>query len=167
MTLTVTHALNKSKPRQKGITLLELITVITIIGILASIAYPSYLNQIRKSKRAVAMSALLDTANRQEQYFFDNRVYADAMNKLTGYTSLMPPILFDKDSSPTTVGGDALYAVSVAAVDVAACGTAPCFKLQAVPQNDQANDACGTFTITSSNARDVSNTTSTPASQCW
>ena len=148
--------------RPTGITLIELVVVMAVVALLAAIAYPSYVGQIRKSKRAVAKSVLLDTANRQEQYFFDNRAYADAMNKLTGYT-----ILFDKNSSPTTVNGDALYAVSVAAVDGAACGSAPCFKLQAVPQNDQASDACGTFTITSSNARDVSNTTSTPASQCW
>jgi type IV pilus assembly protein PilE len=139
-----------------------------VVALLAAIAYPSYVGQIRKSKRAVAKSALLDTANRQEQFFFDNRAYADAMNKLRGYTgSASTTILFDKSSTPTTVSGDALYAVSVAAVDNATCGSAPCFKLQAVPQNDQTNDACGTFTITSSNARDVSNTTSTPASQCW
>jgi type IV pilus assembly protein PilE len=153
--------------RPRGVTLIELVVVMTVVALLAAIAYPSYVGQIRKSKRAVAKSILLDAANRQEQYFFDNRAYADAMNKLTGYTSLIPPILFDKDSTPTTVSADALYAVSVAAVDGAACGAAPCFKLQAVPQNDQANDACGTFTITSSNARAVSNTTSTPASQCW
>ena len=166
MKLTQFFTLRHTRPN--GVTLMELVAVMAIIALLAAIAYPSYVGQIRKSRRAVAKSVLLDTANRQEQYFFDNRAYADAMNKLTGYTSSASiTILFDKNNIPTTVSGDALYAVSVAAVDVAACGAAPCFKLQAVPQNDQANDACGTFTITSSNARDVSNTTSTPASQCW
>jgi type IV pilus assembly protein PilE len=163
------HRLFKSRDaRPRGITLIELVAVMAIVALLAAIAYPSYVSQIRKSKRAVAKSTLLDAANRQEQYFFDNRTYADAMNKLTGYTSsVSTTILFDKDSTVTAVSGDAIYAVSVAVVDGAACGTAPCFKLEAVPQNDQTNDACGTFTITSSNARDVSNTTSTPASQCW
>ena len=163
------HQLFKPRNTQpRGVTLIELVTVMAVVALLAAIAYPSYVSQIRKSKRAVAKSVLLDTANRQEQYFFDNRVYADAMNKLTGYTSsASTTILFDKDNIPTTVSGDALYAVSVAAVNGAACGSAPCFKLQAVPQNDQTNDACGTFTITSSNACDVSNTTSPPAGQCW
>lgn len=152
-----------SRDKQGGFTLMEALTVVVIVAILATIAYPSYVNQIRKSKRAVAKSALLDAANREEQYFFSNRTYADAMNKLAGYTSLTPPILFDKDSTPTTVSGDALYAVSVAAVDDAtACGTSPCFKLQAVPQNDQANDtACGTFTLTSSNAKGAA------GGNCW
>ncbi|MEJ2652945.1 MAG: type IV pilin protein [Gammaproteobacteria bacterium] len=151
-----------------GITLIELVIVMALIAILAAIAYPTYTGQIRKSQRAVAKSVLLNAANRQEQYFFDNRQYADAMNKLTGYTSAVSPtILFNKSSEPTTASTDALYAVSVAAVDAAACGTAPCFELQAVPQNDQANDDCGTFTITSSNVRDVSNTTGTAASECW
>ena len=146
---------------------MEALVTLVIIAILATIAYPSYVNQLRKSKRTVAKSALLDSANRQEQYFFDHKQYADAMNKLSGYSSATPPIYFDKDSASTTVSADAVYAVSIAAVDGGACGTAPCFQLQAVPQNDQVNDACGTFTITSNNARAVSNTTSTPASECW
>lgn len=151
-----------------GITLIELVVVMALITILAAIAYPTYVNQIRKSQRAVAKSVLLNAANRQEQYFFDNRQYADAINKLTGYTSATSStILFNKNSELTTTSSDALYAISVAAVDAAACGTAPCFKLQAVPQNDQANDDCGTFTITSNNVRDVSNTSGATASDCW
>jgi len=146
---------------------MEALITVVIIAILATIAYPSYVNQVRKSKRTVAKSALLDSANRQEQYYFDHKQYADAMNKLAGYSSATPPILFDKDSAVTTDSAEAVYAVSVAAVDSSACGTAPCFKLQAAPQHDQANDACGTFTITSGNARGVNNSTSTPASECW
>ena len=152
----------------QGVTLVELVVVMAIVAILATIAYPSYMNQVRKSKRAVAKSALLDAANREEQYYFSNRGYADALNKLAGYSNAT--VFFDKDGSQTAVAADAVYELSVAAVDdAAACGTAPCFQLQAVPHpgNDQENDACGTFTITSSNTRDVSNTTSTPVSECW
>jgi type IV pilus assembly protein PilE len=153
------------KGRSAGVTLMELLIVMLVIAVLMTIAYPSYVGQVRKSKRAVAKSALLDAANRQEQYYAGNRSYADAMNKLTGYTTAT--VLFDADGSVTTVGTDAVYAVSVAGIDAATCGTVPCFKLQAVPQNDQANDDCGTYTITSDNTRDVSNGTSTPASECW
>ena len=160
--------ISTGRARSVGVTLMELMIVMLVIAVLASIAYPSYVNQVRKSKRAVAKSALLDAANRQEQYYSGNRAYADAMNKLTGYTTLPgATILFDKDGGVTTVGADAIYAVSVAGIDAATCGTLPCFKIQAVPQNDQANDDCGTYTITSDNTRDVSNSTSTPASECW
>ena len=143
---------------------MELLMVIVIVGILATIAYPSYLNQVRKSRRVVAKSALLDAANRQEQFFFGNRAYATGLNQLTGFTN--DTVLFDKNSSVTTTTADAVYALSVAtAVNSGSgtCGTlnAPCFQLQAVPQNDQTNDACGTFTLDSSNAKSAS------ASDCW
>lgn len=150
--------------KRKGFTLMEILAVLTIIAILATIAYPSYVNQVRKSKRAVAKSALLDIANRQEQYFFSMKAYADTVNKLAGYTTYGDPVYFDKESTPTTVNTDAVYAVSVAAVDDAdACGTTPCFQLQAVPQNDQAHDVCGTFTLSSKNGM-----TKEPAGgDCW
>jgi type IV pilus assembly protein PilE len=161
---------HKGMFRHKGVTFLELMAVMTIIAILTTIAYPSYLDQVRKSKRAVAKSALLDAANRQEQYFFDHKQYADAMNKLTGYTGYSgATILFDDNGSPTSDGTDAVYAVKVVSIDddPEVCGGTPCFQLQAAPQNDQTHDACDTFSITSSNARNVINSTSTPASECW
>ncbi len=43
---------------QQGITLLELLVTLAIIAILATIAYPSYLNQVRKSKRTIAKECL-------------------------------------------------------------------------------------------------------------
>ena len=67
--------------RRRGFTLIDIMIALVIIAILTSLAYPSYLNQVRKSKRAVAKSALLDAADRQEQFFFTHRGYADAMNK--------------------------------------------------------------------------------------
>ena len=153
--------LTPKRGRPAGFTLMEALTVLVIIAIVAAFAYPSYVNQIRKTKRAVAKSALLEAANREEQYFFSNRTYANALNLLPEYAS--PTVLFDKDGSQPAAAADAVYALSVAAVDDAsACGTSPCFQLQAVPQNDQANDtACGTFTLTSSNAK------SAAGSDCW
>lgn len=156
----------KSSAKQyssRGFTLIEAMVVVVIIAILAAIAYPSYISQVRKSKRAAAKSALLDAANRQEQYFFSNRSYG-AITAL-GYTD---PAYFGADNSPSSAA-DAVYAVTATAVNSGSgvCGTAPCFQLQATPQNDQANDACGSFTITSSNDRNVINTTGTPASECW
>jgi len=153
--------LTPNRSEVRGFTLMEVLTVLLIIAILAMIAYPSYVNQIRKSKRAVAKSALLDAANREEQYYFDNKSYANALNLLPQYATAT--VLYDKDGTHPAAAADAVYALSVAAVDDAsACGTSPCFKLQAVPQNDQANDtACGTFTLTSSNAKGAA------GSDCW
>lgn len=148
-----------------GMSLLELLAVLLVIGILAAIAYPSYVNQIRKARRTVAKSALLDLSNRQEQYFFAHRAYADAANLLPGYTAYSATILFDKTGTPTTTSADAVYAVDVEAKDDVPkpCGGAPCFKLEAVPQNDQANDACGTFHLRSDNEKEPDPS----ASNCW
>jgi len=139
---------------------MEAMVVLAIIAILATIAYPSYLNQVHKSKRAVAKSILLDAANREEQYFFTNKDYASALTDL----NYADPAYFGDDNSPSSAA-DAAYQVSV---DTTACGTAPCFQLQAVPQNDQANDtACGTFIITSNSAGNLDKTTSTSSNDCW
>jgi len=150
-----------NRGKSSGFTLMEALTVLLIIALVATFAYPSYVNQIRKSKRSVAKSALLDAANREEQYFFSNRAYANALNLMPQYATAT--VLFGKEGSQPVAAVDAVYALSVTAVDnTAACGTSPCFKLQAVPQNDQANDtACGTITLTSSNV------TGTAGSDCW
>jgi type IV pilus assembly protein PilE len=145
----------------RGFTLTEIMIVLLIIAIIAALAYPSYLDQVRKSRRAVAKSALLDAASREEQNYFSCRTYSASMASssppecpnLLNYAS--DPAYFGKDSTNLDSNTDAVYAISVVTADNAA------FKLQAVPQNDQANDSCGTFTLTSDNKKDAA------VGNCW
>lgn len=65
-----------------GFTLIEVMITVIIIGILASIAYPSYVDYVAKGARADGLAGLLAVANRQEQYYLDNRAYATDMTKL-------------------------------------------------------------------------------------
>ncbi|WP_125560241.1 type IV pilin protein [Pseudoalteromonas rubra] len=65
-----------------GFTLIEMMITIAILGILASIAYPSYSEYVRRAARAEAAATLLDAANKQEQYFVDNREYASSLAAL-------------------------------------------------------------------------------------
>lgn len=153
------------KARQRGFTLIEAMIVVVIVAILAAIAYPSYLEQIRKANRSVAKSGLLEVANKQMHYFFSERGYG-GISQLYNLTS-GNTIYFDKSGVGSFSAAGAVYAVSVTETNNSTCGGAPCFTLEAAPQGDQASDACGTFILTSNNKRDVSNSSSTPASKCW
>ena len=53
---------------KKGFSLIELMIVIAIMAILATIAYPSYIDHVRKTKRAEAQAELLDLASKIQRY---------------------------------------------------------------------------------------------------
>jgi type IV pilus assembly protein PilE len=64
--------------RARGFTLIELMIAVAIVGILAAIAYPSYLDSVRKSRRADAQGALLGFANGMERHFTETSNYCNA-----------------------------------------------------------------------------------------
>ncbi|MDN3484702.1 type IV pilin protein [Pseudoalteromonas sp. APC 3224] len=68
--------------KHTGFTLIELMIAVAIVGILAAIAVPNYSEYVKRASRAEAASALLDAANKQEQYFVDNRAYSTSFSDL-------------------------------------------------------------------------------------
>lgn len=60
---------------QQGFTLIELMIVVGIIGIIAAIAYPSYVDQMRETRRSDAHAALLRMADQQERFYLQNNTY--------------------------------------------------------------------------------------------
>ncbi len=59
----------------RGFTLIELMIVVAVVGILAAIAYPSYQEQVRKSRRADGAAVLMQNAQFLERFFTENGRY--------------------------------------------------------------------------------------------
>lgn len=108
--------------KQLGITLIELMVTVVIVGILASVAYPSYLNQMKKGRRAAAQAHLMDIAQRQQEYLLDARTYASTLSTL-GITTPADVASFYTVADPViTAGPPTTFTVS--AVPIAGRGQA-------------------------------------------
>ena len=130
------------KQHQHGFTLVELMVTVAIIGILASIAYPSYQNNIMKSRRADAKSALLELSNFMERHATEFGCYMDsgADNQCGNGDDTIPLLPFI--TAPKT--GTAYYDLVLFPVD------ATSFTLSANPiaGSVQETDPCGSLTLT-------------------
>src|SRR5215831_15992224 len=75
------------KTRARGFTLIELMVTVAVVAIIAAIAYPSYTSSVLRGKRSAAKAAMMDIANREQQFLLANRVYADRQTLINnGYT---------------------------------------------------------------------------------
>jgi type IV pilus assembly protein PilE len=133
---TRTHSCQRTS---RAFTLVETVIVVVILAILISLAYPSYVEQVRKARRADAESALLGSAQLLERCF----------TRLNAYNA---------DGCPDPVGSSdsGYYTISIVR-------DATTYTLTATPEGDQANDPCGNFTLDH-----LGNKTPIPDSnRCW
>jgi type IV pilus assembly protein PilE len=124
----------ESKKKSGGFTLIELMIVVAIVAILAAVAYPSYVSHLRKGRRAEVQAFMMDVAQRQQQYFIDNRSYAVDAGGTAAYTKLN--VSFPSDLST-------YYTVTTAE----RAGVSPSFLITATGLNDQAKDKIGAVTV--------------------
>ena len=134
------------KTRMAGITLLELMIVVVVVGILAAVAYPSYQNQVQKTRRADGKSALLNTSQALERCYTRFSAYNNA-----GCGVVFPVVSDEGYYSVTAVGAI----------------TAAAYTLAAAPQGAQTSDAeCGTLRLTSTGIQGSQNVDA-DANNCW
>lgn len=157
------------KTKAYGFTLIELMIAVAIVGILASIVYPSYMEQIRKSKRADAKAALTSFANAMEIWKMQNtNSYCDAAAAGGTNTSISTCFIGTTDTGLKDIGspkatvfpavvpvssGIKTYDLTISAV------TASSYTLTATPVTT--DPTCGILTINETG-------TKTPSTAgCW
>ncbi|MFT4255954.1 MAG: type IV pilin protein [Pseudoxanthomonas sp.] len=142
--MTVANRKTLKPRRARGFTLIELMIVVAVIAILSAIAYPSYQSYVRKSYRAQAKADLVEYAALAERYYTTNNTYVDFTLPTT--------------VSPRETGATVRYNLTPATFT-----SATSFTLTATPVGNQANDPCGTMTLTNAGVKTSEGT----LSECW
>lgn len=107
-----------------GFTLIELMIAVAVVGIISAVVYPSFVDQIRKGRRAECRSGLMQSMQQQERYF-------SQFNKYVAFAAGAA------DAKTKAFTGDSLEksACSIAAVQCTSGGVAlplsQCIDLQA------------------------------------
>lgn len=136
------------KRSREGFTLIELMVVVAVVAILAAIAFPSYQDQVRKSRRGQAKADVVELAQRAERFHTVNNTYA-------GFWATVPAA---QRVSPRT-GGVAAYVITMAE-------DANVFTITATPQGAQTKDTrCMTLTLNQAGVKTKSG--SGQLSDCW
>lgn len=146
--------------------------VVVIATILVSLAVPSYMSQVRQSRRTEAKTAVLDLAGREERFFATNGVNYSQLAADLGYTAL-----------PAVAIGSGYYNLSVCAPAAAGCGGTPAppagwaapatpnYLVVAVPtagQSQVADTQCAAFYVDSTGRQMAEDSTGQDATAtCW
>ena len=138
-----------ARNRQQAFSLLELMIVVAIVSMIAAFAYPSYMQYVVNTKRTAATSTLLQIADRQQQFFMDNKSYAGDLTNL-GFSD--NPLYVSDDGSSVAAGdADAVYLFTLVNV------TATSYTALGAPLGGQLSrdTKCGTMTLNQAGARDA------------
>ena len=137
----------ETEMKQRGFTLIELMTVIVVVAILASIAIPAYTEFVERTRRGDAKQALVGAQQALERRFTRfgtyNNASCDIANALGGG--------YESENAYYAISGNVL---------------ATSYTLQAVPLGGQADDTdCANYGLTNTGAKTI--TGDKDVDQCW
>ena len=139
--------------KQRGMTLVELLTAMAVVGILSAIAVPSYTSYMRKTRRADAKVMLTSSAQQLERCYTRINSYNDGTNDVNGSCQL-----------PLGANSSKTYSLAIAFDTTAGLPAGQSYTLTATPLGNQAQDThCGNFSLNQISQRTVS----TAATDCW
>lgn len=142
------------KRQMKGFSLIELVVAMAIIAILAAIAVPSYTEYTQRSKRMDAISMLSQLSQAMERFYSVNYTYEGAAS---GGNDTGAPASTTFGFTQSPANGTAAYNLTISAA------TESSFSVRATPIGAQANDGCGTLTLSSTGTR----TDNGGTKECW
>jgi len=137
--------------KNRGFTLIELMVTVAIIGILAGIAYPSYLSQVRKSRRSDAVQGLALLQQAQERWRSNNAIYASNAQMTGAWPSGL-------GIAATTSG--TYYTLSISGTPTATGYVALATAVSTTSQNG--DTGCTVLTVTVTNG-----TAANTPTACW
>ena len=146
-----------ARERQRGLTLIEVMTVVAILGIIAGIAWSAYDSQRLKGYRSDAVIALTTMAQREERYMTENGSYTDNIDKLdTDLDKKSPKLHYQLSVAiPGTTG---------CTVSVGGTNRYYCYVLTATAIAAQAADTkCATLTLDQTGRRGATG----GGTDCW
>ncbi len=157
MKLTSKMRTNRCRGMQSGVTLIELLIANVLLSIISASAYPSYTQYVVRAKRTAGKSVLLQVADRQQQYFMDNKRYASSLTTL-GFQE--NPFMVGDDGDYVAMGdNDRVYLITLA------MPTPTTYTLTAVPQMIMASkdNQCAALFLLSTGQRGSSG----GGDNCW
>jgi type IV pilus assembly protein PilE len=136
-----------------------MVVVVAIISILAAVGYPSYIEYVVRSHRQAARAALLQVADRQEQFFLDNKRYAETLDELNYGDATLG---LDADGQFTAADDDdRTYRITLDGDDA----SDTTYTVLAIPDLAQAerDTACGTLSLSHAGERQQTGA----GENCW
>lgn len=142
----------------RGFTLIELMVTVAVVAILAAIAFPSYQEQIRKTRRTDGKSKLLELVQREERFYTQNNTYTTNFTQLFNGAS-------SSVTTTTAMSDNGYYQITIAAGIGGVGVIANVYTLTATAQAPQNGDLqCANLTLTSTN---VKGATGPLGAACW